>query len=404
VTRAVEEGNDLERARHVAREAAIRAEETTIAAETKLAERRQTIDRRARERESLLGGLATAEHRDAVSTERAAAAATLDEAQHTLGVARTAHETVLALHGERHAALIAAQDEVRHRAHIRDHALAAGDLTLDEATRLLAIPPLESEALKTEIAAIDRRATRAHAAQAERRRDLAGALADGRPALDVAALGTALATARAEGEGLNREIGAVDQMLSADDAARVVAAGMDREIAAARTRHEVLAAVNQAIGSSDGDKFRRFAQGITLDRLTELANRHLASLNPRYRLARAEGLGLTIVDRDMGDEVRSTRSLSGGERFLASLALALALSGLEGRRSFVDTLLVDEGFGSLDAATLDVAIDALEGLQSEGRKVGVISHVAAMHDRIPVQIRVEKAGAGRSRVRVVGGG
>ncbi|MCC8235676.1 hypothetical protein LNK48_12265 [Pinisolibacter sp. MA2-2] len=102
--------------------------------------------------------------------------------------------------------------------------------------------------------------------------------------------------------------------------------------------------------------------------------------------------------------MRSTRSLSGGERFLASLSLALSLSGLEGRRSFVDTLFIDEGFGSLDAATLDVAIDALESLQSEGRKVGVISHVAAMHDRIPVQIRVEKAGAGRSRVRVTGTG
>jgi exonuclease SbcC len=81
-----------------------------------------------------------------------------------------------------------------------------------------------------------------------------------------------------------------------------------------------------------------------------------------------------------------------------SLALALSLSGLEGRQSFVDTLFIDEGFGSLDADSLEVAIDALERLQSEGRKVGVISHVEAMKDRIPVQIRVAKQGAGRSRV------
>ncbi|MER2606097.1 MAG: SbcC/MukB-like Walker B domain-containing protein, partial [Siculibacillus sp.] len=143
-------------------------------------------------------------------------------------------------------------------------------------------------------------------------------------------------------------------------------------------------------------------QGFTLDRLCALAGRHLATLNPRYRLTRTEGLGLAIVDRDMGEEMRSTRSLSGGERFLASLALALALSGLEGRRSFVDTLFIDEGFGSLDAATLDVAIDALESLQSEGRKVGVISHVAAMQERIPVRIAVERAGLGRSRIAVRG--
>nr|WP_257099128.1 SbcC/MukB-like Walker B domain-containing protein [Pseudovibrio flavus] len=100
----------------------------------------------------------------------------------------------------------------------------------------------------------------------------------------------------------------------------------------------------------------------------------------------------------MGDVPRSTRSLSGGERFLVSLSLALALSGLEGRQSFVDTLFIDEGFGSLDGDTLDVAIDALEMLQGQGRKVGVISHVEAMKDRIPVQIRVERQGAGKSRV------
>jgi exonuclease SbcC len=93
--------------------------------------------------------------------------------------------------------------------------------------------------------------------------------------------------------------------------------------------------------------------------------------------------------------------LSGGERFLVSLALALALSGLEGRQSFVDTLFIDEGFGSLDGETLDVAVSALESLQGQGRKVGVITHVAAMVEQIAVQVRVEKRGSGRSAVRIV---
>ena len=156
--------------------------------------------------------------------------------------------------------------------------------------------------------------------------------------------------------------------------------------------------MSDAIGSPTGDRFRRFVQGITLDHLIQLANDHLSALSPRYLLARgaASDLTLQIIDRDMGDEYSATRSLSGGERFLVSLALALALSGLEGRASFVDTLFIDEGFASLDAETLDMAVDALETLQGRGRKVGVITHVAAMVDRIGVQVRVEKRSAGRS--------
>lgn len=136
-----------------------------------------------------------------------------------------------------------------------------------------------------------------------------------------------------------------------------------------------------------------------------LANDHLNALSPRYKLARGTATDLTlhIIDCDMGDEVRGTRSLSGGERFLVSLALALALSGLEGRSAFVDTLFIDEGFGSLDADTLDLAVDALETLQGRGQKVGVITHVAAMIERIVVQVRVVKLGAGLSEVRISAG-
>ena len=220
------------------------------------------------------------------------------------------------------------------------------------------------------LAEIDRRVAETGATLAARREDLTAATAAGVPERSEADLLADLAAAREEISGLDREIGAVAAEIAADDAARVRAGDLAGEIAAAEAEKTVGAAVGEAIGSANGDKFRRFAQGVTLDRLTGLANRHLATLNPRYRLLRSQGLGLAIVDRDMGEEVRSTRSLSGGERFLASLALALALSGLEGRRSFVDTLFIDEGFGSLDAATLDVAIDALESLQSEGRKIG----------------------------------
>ena len=190
-----------------------------------------------------------------------------------------------------------------------------------------------------------------------------------------------------------------------DDEARRAAATLSVEIETSRADLTIWQAVDDAVGSAGGDRFRRFVQGITLDHLVQLANEHLNALSPRYRLARgaASDLTLHIIDRDMGDEVRATRSLSGGERFLVSLALALALSGLEGRASFVDTLFIDEGFGSLDAETLDMAVDALETLQGRGQKVGVITHVAAMIDRIGVQVRVEKRGAGRSEIRISNG-
>ncbi|NLH83702.1 MAG: chromosome segregation protein SMC, partial [Phyllobacteriaceae bacterium] len=246
--------------------------------------------------------------------------------------------------------------------------------------------------------------TRAAAEAAARRADLDAARAEVADLAPRAEIEAALAADGDRLDALNRELGALRQTLAADDLARARAVAIDAESAALEEEAAEWAAVFAAIGSADGAKFRRFAQGVTLDRLAALADRHLATLAPRYRLVRTDGLGLAIVDRDLGEERRSTRSLSGGERFLASLALALALSGLEGRRSFVDTLFIDEGFGSLDAATLDVAIDALESLQSEGRKVGVISHVAAMHERISVQIRVTRFGLGLSRVAVVDAG
>jgi exonuclease SbcC len=161
--------------------------------------------------------------------------------------------------------------------------------------------------------------------------------------------------------------------------------------------------VNQAIGHSDGSKFRKLVQSITLDNLVQLANHHLANFSRRYRLDRSspEDLGLQVIDQEMAAAIRPVSTLSGGERFLISLGLALALSSLEGKDSFVDSLFIDEGFGSLDAESLDLVMVALETLPSSGRRVGVITHVAAMMDRIAVQVRVNKQGNGRSAVKIV---
>lgn len=158
------------------------------------------------------------------------------------------------------------------------------------------------------------------------------------------------------------------------------------------------------IGSADGKKFSKFAQGLTLARLTELANRHLLKLNDRYRIFKSptQDLELQIVDTYQADAIRSMNTLSGGESFLVSLALALGLSDLAGRKAQINSLFIDEGFGTLDADTLDIAITALENLQTGGKLIGIISHVEALKERISTQIQVSKQVGGQSTIKIVG--
>lgn len=157
------------------------------------------------------------------------------------------------------------------------------------------------------------------------------------------------------------------------------------------------------IGSHDGKEYRSFAQGLTLQRLVQLANRHLEKLSGRYLIQKVpnKDLDISILDSFQADNVRSMNTLSGGESFLVSLALALGLSDLAGRNTNIRSLFIDEGFGTLDEATLDEAISTLENLQSDGKTIGVISHVKELKERISTQIRVIKRSGGFSDVEVV---
>jgi exonuclease SbcC len=180
---------------------------------------------------------------------------------------------------------------------------------------------------------------------------------------------------------------------------------MMAEIERQRAIEDRWAKLAELIGSADGKKFRNYAQQFTLDVLLGYANNHLGQLARRYRLERVvstagPSLALMVRDQDMGGEVRSVNSLSGGESFLVSLALALGLASLSSNRVKVESLFIDEGFGSLDSDTLGVAMDALDALQSLGRKVGVISHVQEMTERIATKVLVRPAGGGSSAVTV----
>lgn len=207
-------------------------------------------------------------------------------------------------------------------------------------------------------------------------------------------------------QGLQRQ-GELKQRL-ADDAARSAdLADVYLQIKACEMDYDDKAYLHSLIGSKDGSKFRRFAQGLTLDHLVTLANQQLNRLHSRYQLQRklasgSEALALQVVDTWLADAVRDTKTLSGGESFLVSLALALGLSDLVSHKTSIDSLFLDEGFGTLDAETLDIALDALDNLNASGKMIGVISHVEALKERIPVQVRVNKgSGLGLSSFTVV---
>lgn len=186
--------------------------------------------------------------------------------------------------------------------------------------------------------------------------------------------------------------GQVSQQLDSNKQALEKQQNLLDEMREFETSYDDIAYLHSLIGSASGDKFRRFAQGLTLDNLVRLANQQLDRLHGRYQLTRKEkdSLGLSVLDTWQGDVVRDTKTLSGGESFLVSLALALALSDLVSFKTSIDSLFLDEGFGTLDAETLDVALDALDNLNASGKMIGVISHIEAMKERIPGQLKVTK--------------
>jgi len=205
-------------------------------------------------------------------------------------------------------------------------------------------------------------------------------------------LDTKIAQQAQQRDTLLSSLGQIEQQLSANNQARERQQQLVDEMAAFEAYYDDITYLHSLIGSASGDKFRRFAQGLTLDNLVQLANQQLDKLHGRYQLIRKEneGLGLSVLDTWQGDVVRDTKTLSGGESFLVSLALALALSDLVSHKTSIDSLFLDEGFGTLDAETLDVALDALDNLNASGKMIGVISHIEAMKERIPTQLKVIK--------------
>lgn len=267
--------------------------------------------------------------------------------------------------------------------------------------RLLAYDDAQVSQLRQQLQHSEKAVEQAKVLLQEREQRLAEHQALHNGNLDTEALDSALASLNqqlAEGEKQCAELRARQ---SEDQRRQDANQAFAEQIAKAYDEWQRWARLNALIGSATGDTFRKIAQAYNLDLLVHHANVQLRQLVRRYRLKRGGSmLGLLVMDTEMGDELRSVHSLSGGETFLVSLALALGLASMASSTLKIESLFIDEGFGSLDPESLQLAMDALDGLQAQGRKVAVISHVQEMHERIPVQIQVKRQGNGLSTLEV----
>ncbi|CAN5322622.1 AAA family ATPase [soil metagenome] len=328
----------------------------------------------------------------------------LEEAQVALGELERAVERAQATVGERQKAVAGAREDYSTAQSVlaaRLDGSAFADAATLRAARLDAADEHRLAALRSELE--------------DAEKSLAGQLLTTRQSIarlrgEETAEGGELERLRAEKSeidervrALTGELAMLKDELARDDQTRQKLADQASALDAERGRMRGWDLLQGLIGSHDGRKFRRFAQGISLDVLIRHANRHLDRLSERYQLRRTDGqeLETEIIDLYQAGVSRPMSSLSGGESFLASLALALGLSDLAGRNVQIDSLFIDEGFGSLDPETLDIALSALEILRMHNKTVGVISHVELLKDRISTQIEVRRLPGGMSTLKVL---
>ena len=210
--------------------------------------------------------------------------------------------------------------------------------------------------------------------------------------------------ASAEKEKLLEQKGELQKELKTDEEARIKRAGIEDELKKLKHQVAVWDRLNTLVGSSSGDKYRRYVQSLVLLTLLKNANVELTKLHSRYRLAKDGGdMEIKVIDSDLADQERPTDNLSGGETFIVSLALALGLAQMASNNVRIDSLFLDEGFGTLDDDSLEKALNALSSLNAQGKTVGLISHVDQIKERIPSKIVVKRsAQPGVSRLEGAG--
>lgn len=362
------------------------------------------LDKLVAARVNVIGGQPVGE----VRTEYRERAETAETAWNQAEVARSTAEQVAAAMSShaasaRHAFNVAKADHESAEQLLAEK-LRACEITREEAESAIARGETWIATEQARLDTLRGAVSTARATLTERQRSAQEHETVGRPEHTRDEIAAALADIEARRAKTAADFIEASSVLHNDDQARDRVAEIKATLDARREKARVWGQLDELIGSADGTKFRRFAQSLTLNHLIQLANRHLADLHPRYELQRAPGsdLVLQVIDHNMADEVRGVHNLSGGERFLVSLALALGLASMSSSRGIkVESLFIDEGFGALDSTNLAMAVSVLEQLQATGRRVGVISHVDELKERIAVKIEVTPVGGGRSTVKVV---
>jgi exonuclease SbcC len=279
----------------------------------------------------------------------------------------------------------------------------AGHPELDDAglQQLLELDEEQVQQLRQRLQDNDKAIEQAKVLLQERQQRLEQHQAQHNGNLETEQLAQALEQLQQQAQASEQQVADLRARQSEDQRRQAANQALNQRLEQAYAQWQRWARLSALIGSAEGDKFRKIAQAYNLDLLVHHANAQLRQLVRRYRLKRGGSmLGLLVLDTEMGDELRSVHSLSGGETFLVSLALALGLASMASSTLKIESLFIDEGFGSLDPESLQLAMDALDGLQAQGRKVAVISHVQEMHERIPVQIKVSRQGNGLSTLEV----
>ncbi|HHT23237.1 MAG TPA: AAA family ATPase [Bacteroidales bacterium] len=209
---------------------------------------------------------------------------------------------------------------------------------------------------------------------------------------------------KAKSDELSQKIGANRERLKNDEINRKDSGNKLKEKEKQQAICSKWGALNQLIGSADGKSYRNFAQALTFEHLVHLANKQLRKMSDRYILIRtgdsSNPFELYVIDKYQNSEQRTAQNLSGGEKFIVSLSLALGLANMASKNMRIDTMFIDEGFGTLDADYLDLALNALSNLQSEGKIIGVISHLTELKERIATHVEVVPAGNGHSKIQI----
>lgn len=372
--RKSQDAAQFEAAERVTERAAVLGGEAVADVNARLAERARSLE------------LAKTQARDGLSAAEQARSATQARLTQSEGQTATAAANVV--------------EQTRNLAAL----LAAASIPEAEVVRVAAAGSAALDAEADALAEIERTANSAALLLKQRQADLDRHRANEAPELLGEALIQVLQSTRAELQAADTRHRDLQLRLREDDSVRDRTSALRKELEAANSAATLWLTLDTLIGDATGKKFRNFAQGLTLDRLLVHANARLADLKPRYSLARGEGgdMMVEVIDNDMAGQVRGLHNLSGGERFLVSLALALGLAEMSTARGMrIESLFIDEGFGALDPESLGQALALLEHLHAGGRRVGVISHVEELKERIAAKVEVTPTSRGTSEVRVL---